>query len=161
MERASVRVDTVASPDLSWLTGNYRLELFSPHPADMDSSNNASIVLKVTGVGPNAFSYLVTGDTEIDRWERIDKIFGSALRSRVLAAPHHGSKNGAHPGALVSIDPDTVLISAGVDNQYGHPDAKAVRVYNSVARHVYSTHIRQGVSLCTATTTAGLETWTL
>ena len=161
LNRASVRVDTVASRYLTGLTGNFRLELFSPHRADMDSSNNASIVLKVTGVGPNGFSYLVTGDTEIDRWKTIDEIFGSALRSQVLAAPHHGSKNGVHPGALLNISPDTVLISAGVDNQYGHPDSKAVRVYNAVARHVYSTHIRQGVSLCTATTTAGLETWTL
>ena len=56
------------------------------------------------------FSYLITGDTENPRWERINKLFGSALKSHVLAAPHHGSRNAAHPASLVSIDPHTVLI---------------------------------------------------
>jgi beta-lactamase superfamily II metal-dependent hydrolase len=38
------------------------------------------------------------------------------------------------------VNPDTVLISAGVNNAYGHPDAAAVRVYRAVARAVYSTN---------------------
>ena len=53
-------------------------------------------------------------------------MFDDALAAGVMAAPHHGSKNAAHPGMALAVSPDTVLISAGVDNQYGHPDAKAV-----------------------------------
>ena len=45
--------------------------------------------------------------------------------------------------------PNSVLISAGVDNQYGHPDGKAVRLYLRVAKHVFKTNVRNGVSLLT------------
>ena len=47
------------------------------------------------------------------------------------------------------VSPNTVLISAGVDNQYGHPDSKAVKLYGQVAKHVFQTNIENGVSLHT------------
>jgi competence protein ComEC len=115
----------------------------------MDCSNNCSIVLKLTGLGPRGFSYLITGDTENPRWETINKLFGRALKSHVLAAPHHGSKNATHPASLLNIAPHTVLISAGVDSQYGHPHPQTVRVYGEVAKHVFSTNMEGGVSLLT------------
>jgi competence protein ComEC len=115
----------------------------------MDCSNNCSIVLKVTGRGPRGFSYLITGDTENERWETISKLFGSALKSHVLAAPHHGSKNGTHPASLLQIAPHTVLISAGVDSQYGHPHPAALKVYSRVAKYVFSTNMEAAASLLT------------
>ena len=47
------------------------------------------------------------------------------------------------------VSPNTVLISAGVDNQYGHPDSQAVKIYQKVARHVFQTNVHGGVSLHT------------
>jgi beta-lactamase superfamily II metal-dependent hydrolase len=149
LEKVSVRVDQLANRRLSGLSTKFDFELFSPHIEDMDSSNNCSIVLKLTGRGNGGFSYLITGDTENARWETINRLFGSALKSHVLAAPHHGSKNATHPASLVSIDPHTVLISAGVNSQYGHPHTQARRVYERVARHVFSTNDQGGVSLLT------------
>jgi beta-lactamase superfamily II metal-dependent hydrolase len=149
LRRLSVRIDKLASRTLTGLSSNFSFELFSPHIQDMDCSNNCSIVLKITGIGPRGFSYLVTGDTENDRWDTISDLFGDALKSHVLAAPHHGSKNAAHPAALLQIDPHTVLISAGVDSQYGHPHPEAIRVYSNVAQHVFCTNVHGGVSLLT------------
>ncbi len=149
LRKVSVRIDTLASRTLTGLAQQFKFELFSPHIEDMDCSNNCSIVLKLTGVGPRGFSYLVTGDTENSRWETINGLFGAALKSHVLAAPHHGSKNATHPASLLSIQPHTVLISAGVDSQYGHPDPQAVRAYSAVARYVFSTNAHGGVSLLT------------
>jgi competence protein ComEC len=134
---------------LSGMSDNFDFELFSPHIEDMDCSNNCNIVVKVTGRGPRGFSYLVTGDTENPRWDTIARLFGDKLKSHVLAAPHHGSKNATHPKALMHIAPHTVLISAGVDSQYGHPDPNAVRVYKAVAKYVFSTNMEGGVSLLT------------
>lgn len=158
LRRLSVRVDTVGSRFLQGLSDRFNFELFSPHFADMDNSNNSSIVLKISGNSESAFSYLVTGDTENDRWDHINRIFDTNLVSDMLAAPHHGSKNAVHPGALLSINPDTVLISAGVDNQYGHPDPQAVDVYQRIARHVYSTNVEGGVSLYTNRKRSGIQT---
>lgn len=149
LQKRSVRVDSVASRRLTGLSDRFDFELFSPHIEDMDCSNNCSLVVKVTGLGPRGFSYLVTGDTEVARWETISRIFGSALKSHVMAAPHHGSKNGVHPAALLNVAPHTVLISAGVDSEYGHPHPAAVRAYASVAKYVFSTNMEGGVTLLT------------
>jgi beta-lactamase superfamily II metal-dependent hydrolase len=149
LKKVSVRVDQLANRRLTGLSGKFEFELFSPHIEDMDCSNNCSIVLKLTGLGARGFSYLITGDTENPRWERINKLFGSALKAHVLAAPHHGSKNATHPASPVNIDPHTVLISAGVDSRYGHPHPQAVQVYSRVAKHVFATNMEGGVSLLT------------
>ena len=149
LERISVRLDRLESRYLDDLTEEFQLELFSPHIEDMDNSNNCSIVLKIEGIKPGGFSYLVTGDTENPRWDRIVELFGDALDADVLAAPHHGSKNAAHPGMILEVRPHTVVISAGVDNQYGHPDRKAVVLYLRVATHVFQTNARNGISLLT------------
>jgi beta-lactamase superfamily II metal-dependent hydrolase len=158
LKRVSVRVDKLVSRKLPGLSSNFEFELFSPHVDDMTSSNNSSIVLKLTGLGWGGFSYLITGDTESDRWRRIDGFFGEALKAHVMAAAHHGSKNGVHVPSLLHIDPHTVLISAGVNNQYGHPDPAAVKVYKGVAKHVFSTNMEGGVSLLTQPGTAELST---
>ena len=149
LARVSVRLDQLDSRYLDDLSDEFDLELFSPHIEDMDSSNNCSIVLKMEGIGPGGFAYLVTGDTENPRWDRIVALFDDALAADVLAAPHHGSKNAAHAGMALAVSPDTVLISAGVDNQYEHPDPKAVALYTRIADHVFQTNIRAGVSWLT------------
>jgi beta-lactamase superfamily II metal-dependent hydrolase len=148
LRKVSVRLDQLADRNLRGLSDHFDFELFSPHIEDMDCSNNCSIVLKLTGRGPRGFSYLITGDTENARWDTICRLFGTALKSHVLAAPHHGSRNATHPASLVHIAPHTVLISAGVDSQYGHPHGVALRVYGHVAK-VFSTNMEGGVTLLT------------
>ncbi|MEX2206658.1 MAG: hypothetical protein WEF50_10570 [Myxococcota bacterium] len=149
LRRVSVRLDRVDRRLLEGLSSDFDLELFSPHIEDMDSSNNCSIVMRVAGRGVGGFSYLVTGDTENARWERINSLFGTALRSDVLSAPHHGSRSATNAETLLLVDPNTVLISAGVDNQYGHPHPQAVAAFQKVAKHIHATNIEEGVSLFT------------
>lgn len=149
LRRVSLRVDRLAHRNIYGLSDHFEFELFSPHIEDMDCSNNCSIVLKITGRGSRGFSYLITGDAENARWDTISRLFGNSLKSHVLAAPHHGSKNGTHPVSLLHIAPHTVLISAGVDSQYGHPHPAALKVYQRVAKYVFSTNMEGGVSLLT------------
>ncbi len=149
LRKISVRLDKLERRQLPGLSETFDFELFSPHIEDMDSSNNCSIVLKATGRGARGFSYLITGDTENARWDTIHRLFASALKSHVMAAPHHGSKDAVHRASLLQIAPHTVLISAGVDNQYGHPHPAAVKIYCEVAKHVFATNIKGGVSLLT------------
>jgi len=148
--RYSVRVDNVNSRFLPGLSSCFSFELFSPHIDDMDSSNDSSIVLRLTGLGPGGFSYLITGDTENPRWEVINNIYKNAMESDVMAAPHHGSKHSTNAETLILVAPNTILISAGVDNQYGHPDREAVNAYVRAAKHVFSTNVNGGVSLITS-----------
>jgi beta-lactamase superfamily II metal-dependent hydrolase len=158
LKRISVRLDKIDSRMLKGLSQYFDFELFSPHPEDMDSSNNSGIVLALRGKGEGGFSYLITGDTENSRWDTINRLFGKALRSDVMAAPHHGSKTGANAKTLLLVEPNTILISAGVDNPYGHPDSQAVAVFSKVAKHVYGTYVKGGVSLMTSLGTTDFET---
>jgi len=138
--RHSVRLDQMESRVIGGLGKHFSVELFSPHFEDMDSSNNCSIIAKITGAGPDGFRYLVTGDTEIDRWETISRLFGAKLAADVLAAPHHGSISGVYPKALLNIGPNTVLVSAGVDSQYDHPHGPSLLAYQAVADHIWATN---------------------
>ena len=147
--RHSVRVDKVESRNLTGLASCFTFELFSPHMDDMDNSNNSSIVLKLVGLDQNGFSYLITGDTETERWDNINRYFGKHLASDVMAAPHHGARTGLNPKTLLLVNPNTVLISAGVDNSYGHPYGVAVQAYQQVAKHVFCTIAENGKCLLT------------
>lgn len=132
----------------SKLSKDFQFEIFSPHSADMNSSNNCSLVCRIKERSTGC-TYLVTGDTENDRWKSIVKYFGTALASDVLAAPHHGSKNGISAEAIALIKPKTVLISAGVGNQYGHPDSEATRLFAAHANKYHSTSHNGGQSIRT------------
>jgi competence protein ComEC len=152
----SIRLDKLEDRIIPDLAVHFEVEVFSPHIEDMDCSNNCSIVAAIKGLNPTGFRYLATGDTEKPRWETINRFFGPRLRSDVMAAPHHGSINGVDAASLLSIAPDTVLISAGVDSQYDHPSPAAVKVYSMVAKHVYATNA-DGEAHCLLTKRAGSE----
>lgn len=155
-KRYSVRVDRLDSREITGLGNHFSFELYSPHIEDMDCSNNCSIVAKVTGHDASSFRYLITGDTEIDRWDRISALFGDKIAADVMAAPHHGALTGLHPKTLLDVSPNTVLISAGVDSQFDHPSPAAVAAYNRVAKHVYATNAG-GQPRCLLTRRSGVD----
>lgn len=136
-------------PNVERLSPKFSFDFFSPRTSDMTSSNNSSLVVRVTGNGQNGFSYLVTGDTENARWESINRDRGPMLGSDVMAAPHHGARNATNAQTLLLVAPNTILISAGVDNPYGHPDGSVLSAYARVAQHVFGTHVDGGCSLYT------------
>ncbi len=140
LTRKSVRVDTVETRFLTGLANYFTFELFSPHLDDMDSSNNSSIVLKLTGLDQTGFSYLITGDTETAGWDSINQFFSKYLSSDIMAASHHGSRTGVNAQTLLLVRPHTVLISAGVENSYEHPDGVAIQAYRKVGAQVFSTN---------------------
>jgi len=159
LARHSVRLDRLDSREVYGLGKNFNVELFSPHIEDMDTSNNCSIVAKVTGRDSTGFRYLVTGDTETGRWERISALFGADLAADVMAASHHGALTGAHAGTLLNVQPHTVLISAGCANQFDHPHPRVVEAYRRVAQQVYATNaVAGGTCLFTRAIAGGFET---
>lgn len=144
----AVRLDRMGSRFVTDLSRNFDFEVFSPHPDDYSSSNNCSLVTRITAKNGSGFSYLVTGDTEVARWHSICRYFGHRLNSDVMAAPHHGSRSGIHEDALACVNPFTVLISCGVDNQHDHPHVEALEAFISVEADVYCTGYK-GVSFRT------------
>lgn len=136
--------------ELVSLSPNFSFEIFSPISSGSADSNNSSLVIKITGTGSEGFSYLVTGDTENERWKAINTEAGNRLASDVMAAPHHGARDANNAATLLLVSPNTVLVSAGIDNQYGHPDPAVLRAYTRVAKHVFATCADNGCSLYTS-----------
>jgi len=156
-KRVSVLLDDNDTRFYNKLSDDFKFEVFSPHAEDMGCSNNCSLVCKITERSTNS-TYLVTGDTENSRWENIVEIFDYRLKSDALAAPHHGSENGITESAIEHINPHTVLISAGVDNEYGHPGTEALKIFRKKAKRVYSTSASNGQSLVTEITRNTIST---
>lgn len=159
IQKISVSLDKNDFRFYTKLSDEFTFEIFSPHVDDMNSSNNCSLVCKIKEKATGA-SYLVTGDTENQRWDSIVKYFGNSIKADVLDAPHHGSKNGITEDAMKHIKPHTVLISAGVKNQYGHPNIEAVNLFKKYASEVHKTNIGDGKSLHTTTNGKSLVTKT-
>jgi len=141
IERLKKSGTTVWKPragDLQTVNG-LALKILSPHQDDSDTSNNASLVLKVIA---DQVGVLLPGDCESEqRWKNIIKYFSKFLPSHILLAPHHGSKNGCVEAAIELIAPEYTVISCGEDNQHGHPDDEALEVYREhTSGEVFITH---------------------
>ena len=86
-------------------------------------SNNNSLVLRLSYGG---ISFLLTGDIK-EEAERYLARTSVGLDSDILKAAHHGSKSSTTGAFLRAVNPRWAVISAGAENQYGHPHADVVR----------------------------------
>jgi len=80
--------------------------------------NTSSIVLKLTH-GENSF--LFTGDSPKSIEKYLVETLGNYLDIDVLKLGHHGSKTSTSDLFLGFTSPDYAIISAGLNNRYGHP----------------------------------------
>ncbi len=124
LEKESTIVETPKaghSLDLGSLT----LKVLGPHDEDSTSSNNASIVVRISAGDVHC---LFPGDCENERWKSVLEYFGKYLPANLLLAPHHGSDHGCSEDVLAAVAPEYAVISAGEDNKYGHPDKNALKL---------------------------------
>jgi competence protein ComEC len=96
-----------------------RLEVLGP-TADMAADtqlNNTSLVVRLVW---RDVSFLLTGDIEAAAEQSLIAN-GADLRSTVLKVAHHGSKTSSSEAFLNAIQPSIAVVSAGANNQFGHP----------------------------------------
>ncbi len=96
----------------------------SATPTDEGSpENNASIAMMVELSG---LRILLTGDLEPES-QRAVLATGADLRADVLKVPHHGSAQ-QEPAFIAATGARLALISAGRDNDYGHPAPRTLEL---------------------------------
>lgn len=105
----------------------------------LEPGNEASMVLAVRD---GTFDMLLTGDVE----EEGEKLLMKKLEEQyptttweVLKVSHHGSKNSTSEQFLEITKPMYSIISAGIDNRYGHPHRETVERLTHAGSKVYST----------------------
>jgi len=100
-----------------------------------DTNDSSTVVL----LSYQGYTFLLTGDLSI---EHEDELISSGLMPRnitVLKAGHHGSKTSTGDALLSYTKPKYVVISAGADNKYGHPNPETLARIVRVGSEVVST----------------------
>jgi competence protein ComEC len=91
--------------------------------ATLRDPNEASTVALVRY---GAVRFLLVGDAERGEEGWLLRHAGDALRADVLKVGHHGSRTSTTPAFLAAVRPRVALVSAGLGNSYGHPDAEVL-----------------------------------
>ena len=97
--------------------------LFPFWTSDVQNGNEGSISMKLfTPKG----TIMLTGDASSKIEYKLVSKYGESLKSDVLKLGHHGSKTSTSRAFLEMVDPEIVVVSAGEDNQYGHPHSSVM-----------------------------------
>jgi competence protein ComEC len=96
--------------------------------------NNASITMMVELSG---LRILLTGDLEPES-QRAILAAGADLRADILKVPHHGSAR-QDPAFIAAANPRLALISAGRDNDYGHPAPRTLTLLSHQSTRTVTT----------------------
>ncbi len=117
--------------------GDASLQVIPP-PGDETLGNNDNSVGVVVSYGD--FDAALTGDAEqleFGWWQ--DNAADLLREVEVYKAAHHGSPNGDSEASMAAFSPETVVISVGADNDYGHPSETALGLYDEAGATVYRT----------------------
>ena len=107
--------------------------------------NNESVVGRLTF---GNFAMLFTGDAEGLVEKDMVASYGKKLKCQVLKAGHHGSKTSSTAEFLKLVQPESVVMSLGVNNQYGHPhEALLNRLHKQGIKNIYRTDVNGTITI--------------
>ena len=112
------------------------IEVLSPASATDNWRANAESVIVRVVYGDTAF--MLTGDAPDSIEDYLVGVYGEKLKSNVLKLGHHGSQTSTSGLFLDIVQPQYAVVSASLDNRYGHPDQSVMqRVF---ARNIQTFH---------------------
>lgn len=115
--------------------GDAEFTILAPNDTHYDDANDYSVAIKLVN-GNNSF--ILTGDAEIEsEYEMLET--GIGLSCDVYLAGHHGSKYSSSQAFLQALEPDSVVISVGKDNRYGHPSDETMARLDAAGCNIYRT----------------------
>lgn len=125
--------------DVLWPTAEYIAQ------SGEDERNDNSIVLKIQY---GDVSILIPGDAEAGaEVQLIELDEDDALQSDILVVGHHGSNTSSTAEFLDAVDPTVAVISAGFENQYGHPHDEVMQRLRFRGITVYRTDLEGTIEI--------------
>ncbi len=127
--------------DMVFSMGDAKATLFAP--ISQESANEESMALLYS---QGTYDVLMTGDMG-QATEKILTYQKEIPDLEVLIAGHHGSKHSTGESLLNRTNPETVLISVGAENNYGHPDPTVLTRLATRDIAVYRTDLLGNITL--------------
>ena len=123
-QRGVARADVSAGSTVR--LGSARIRVLAPNADPL--VDVPSLVLRLE-LGPA--SILFSGDaTEAAQADLL--LTPESLRSRIYVPPHHGAATPYAKALVAAVRPEIAVISAGLDNRYGHPTAETLTALGGV-----------------------------
>lgn len=119
--------------DLSVRFPGGELQIFAPLS---DKSSNDSGISVLASAGE--YDMLITGDMT-EKTEQLLLERENIPQTELLVAGHHGAAGSTGYALLSRLRPQTVLISVGEDNSYGHPSPQTLARIEAAGAAVYRT----------------------
>lgn len=107
-------------------------------PDYLHTSSDANDQSVITRLVYGETEFLLTGDASKEVEEYLLE-FEDDIQADVLKAGHHGSKTSSAEEFVRAVDPQYVVVSAGVDNRYGHPHKEVIDLFTTLGVEVEST----------------------
>lgn len=108
------------------------------------SSNESSGIIKIV-YGKN--SIIFTGDAGKETESLYISVYKEFLNSDVLKVGHHGSETSSSEEFLKYVSPKISLISAGINNNYGHPANDVLKRIKESGSEIFRTDVEGAVIL--------------
>lgn len=127
-------IDRLQTVDLG---GEARLEILYPDKSflnrQIENLNNSSIVVKLVY---KKTGFLLTGDAET---EVETELLSKNISANLLKIGHHGSDTASGENFLAAVMPNFAVISAGKDNDFGHPSPRTLKKLDRMSVKVFRT----------------------
>lgn len=122
--------------DIYALKGAVTVDILGPIE-QVDDLNNMSAICKVTY---GETDIMVLGDAEKRELSSVYNT-NANFESEIILMGHHGSRTSLHKEFLEAVNPETAVISCGLNNSYNHPHEEALNYLESEGIEYYRTDV--------------------
>jgi len=137
------------------LTETANLTIVNPvQPLEFGDQNDNSVVTKLQVANT---SFLFMGDAEEPAEQSMLVSSVVSIKCDVLKVGHHGSYTATSQTFLDIASPTYAIISAGIDNSYGHPHNETIQKLLAEGVTIYGTHISGTIIASTDGTTVTFQ----
>lgn len=122
------------------------LEVYAPDKDlryQVDEENGGSLICKISY---GQIDFLFTGDSDLQNQYYACQM---EIEAEVVKVPHHGSANNLLDEFYESAKPQVAVISAGLDNSYGHPHSAVLDYLEESGVRIYRTDQNGAVQMWT------------
>lgn len=131
-------------------TRNQGMEILCLGPGSDYSGESGNAASMVLAVSYRDFDFLFTGDAEGAREEDLCEAIETYCPEKtfeILKAAHHGSRNSSSETFLHKVSPKYTIISAGVENSYGHPHRETIERLRKNGSRIWNTANCGGIEI--------------